>query len=154
MSASTSTSFYRLSKEEQIKPKIIYGKNPVRADGSGTEIKQGQTNLPTANKQPAKEPQIHSKNVDGMWKSGNYNNNDEPFKTQRLTSMQDINGYYSYPGFVPYSVPLPPFDPSDTITLNTEAGVHKQWQTFLSRTGKHGVPHTMQDANKKGMATV
>ena len=129
------TSFYYLEREKIIKPKIFFSKGSIRADEAGTEIKQGTTNMPNGNRPPKKEQRISHSNINRLWKLGDYNNDDEPFKTDRLTNLAEIFKYYAGQDWVPLKIKLPPFDPSDKITLNTPGGVEKQWREYLQKTG-------------------
>ena len=137
MAVTTDTSFYRLPKVKQIKPKIFFEKDSLRAEGDGVQSKQNQTNLLQGGKQLRSEPKIEHEDIRRLWKTANYNKDDEPFKRDRLITLAEINKYYA-PGkdFVPHSVALPPFDPTDKITLNTESGLESQWRTYVSKTGK------------------
>lgn len=137
MSSESDTSYYRIYPQKVIKPVVHYEKTPVRAEGSGNEIKQGQTNLPSGGKSLPKEKPIKLHNIESLWRSGNYDQDGAPFKQHRLTNLKEIKQFYSYPGEVPLSVELPPWNVDDTITLNTEEGIHKQWSQFVKKTGKH-----------------
>ena len=90
--------------------------------------------MPKGSGLPPKEAPIRFNNVDKMWRNGIYSNTDEPFKVNRLTNINEIRQFYSK-GEPALNLPLPPYDPTSTITLNTPEGIEKQWRIYLQKTG-------------------
>ena len=127
-------SYYKITPEPlKTIPKTFHDKKPVRADDSGTVIKTGTTDLPQGGSPPRPEPTIKHKDFDRMAKLGDFKDDDEPFKLNRLTTLNEIDKYYRASNEIPLSVPLPLFDPSDKIHLNTEEGALMQWENYMRK---------------------
>lgn len=129
-------SFNPISTDDYITPKIFYDHLPLGAEGDGgNTIELHSEALPQGDSIPRDPSPINHKDINSLWHSGGYYNDDEPFRTDRLTNLKEIQQYYLSPDEVPLDVPLPPYDPSNTITLNTMEGIRDQWSTFMSKTG-------------------
>ena len=118
MSASTETSFYNLhySPKDALHSKIFYLKDPVRAYSTGDEKITLEPSF-AGNKQPPKESKgpIEHKDIEVLWKTGNYDLDINPFKQQRLTNLSEINKYYLPHATVPYKYDVPLWTPTDKI---------------------------------------
>ena len=67
---------------------------------------------------------------------GDFSSDDESFKMNRLTTLNEIDKYYRAGNEISLSVPIPLFNPSDKIELNNQQGMLNQWENYISMTRK------------------
>ena len=127
-------SFSRLRMpKDTIVPKLVYDKNPIRAE-SFNDIIYDRVDKPKLLLHP--NEMIHHSNIETMWKTGNYDCEQSPFKIKRLTNITEISKYYMPQHTVRYDVDVPFFMPTDKIYLNnSEQAIKAQWNIFTSKTG-------------------
>ena len=121
------TSFYRLPKESQIKPKIFYDKDQLKAQRNDDKIDY----LPEKVAKIKNEKEIKLESIEKEWRDGMHNSKD--INTNPFHNLKSLNGYYNEPDL---TIQLPMYVPSDRILLNTPAGIHQQWKIFLEKNGQ------------------